>query len=78
MVFISSSLLAGDEHNRKSKREFRLFSLREKIDWFKTLREEQYPELVPKFGISIEDLNELKHLSKLLLGLKVYSIRVPK
>ena len=56
------SLLAGDEHNRKSKREFRLFNLREKIDWFKTLQEEQHPDLVTKFGISNEDLNELKHL----------------
>ena len=55
-------LLAGDEHNRKSKREFRLFNLREKIDWFKTLQEEQYPDLLTKFGISNEDLNELKHL----------------
>ena len=62
---ISSSLLAGDEHKRKSKREFRLFNPREKIDWFNTLQEDQYPDLVTKFGISNEDLNELKRLKQI-------------
>ena len=53
-------VFVGDQYNKKSKKEFKSFNQSQKIAWFRTLQMEYHDELVDKFGISREELEELK------------------
>ena len=53
-------VFVGDQHNKKSKKEFKSFNQSQKIAWFRTLRMDYHYELVDKFGISRDELGELK------------------
>ena len=50
----------GEYSNMKSKREFLSFSIQEKITWFKKLTEAQHLELLIQFGLTQEELYDLK------------------
>merc|ERR1711971_606910 len=50
----------GDDSNKKSQREFQSFNLLEKINWFKTLPEDQHIQLRTEFELSEEEFNDLK------------------
>jgi hypothetical protein len=50
----------GDGPNKKSKRTFLSFNLNEKINWFRTLTEDQHFQLRTQFELSEAELYDLK------------------